>query len=470
MTINELCKQYNRNESSIRQKFARSKARLEGHITKSPYSKTISLDDYAVRYLLEDKRNRNVHMQIQNAPEPQPDDPQPAELHSLGAEIKDTADMYSHWSDEKKKKVMAICLEEVNKRDRALHDIPDSFKTQELCLEAVKNFGMALQYVPKRFITEELCSIAVRSHGFALRYVPKHFITARLCNIAVKDNSFALCYVPDKYISGETVRTIFDDNYHHSWISARKYMDFKEISNAQRLLKYVPEVFKTRSLCLKAISKSDSNVEYIPEKYLNDEELIKRMIDSPTSRKYIPLSYWTKEKLAETLKNDKQTEYTKKYGLNGFPKECFSYQLYLEFIEQKLIDPMDIYRNDYYASILTSEEKEHIRQNDLDEHNKLEKIYDLIQRDSENIRLMPTDSSKYNVYAITAVCKNGKTLRFIPMEKRTLYMCQAAVEDDPEAMLYVPEKFRKQIIEEVRQRSDWIRYIFDDIYFSDLLI
>ena len=131
---------------------------------------------------------------------------------------------------------------------------------------------------------------------------------------------------------------------------------------------------------------------------------------------------------------------------------------------------MDIYRSNYYSAVLTREEMKKIRQIDIDEHNRLEKIYALIQQDSKNIRLMPTDNEKYSVYALTAVCKCGEALRYVPMEMRTENMCQAAVEDNPDAILYVPDEYRQQIIENIRERNDWIKYIFDDGYLSDLFI
>lgn len=108
---------------------------------------------------------------------------------------------------------------------------------------------------------------------------------------------------------------------------------------------------------------------------------------------------------------------------------------------------MDIYRSDYYSAVLTREEMEKIRQIDIDEHNRLEEIYALIQQDSKNIRLI-----------------------YVPMEMRTENMCQAAVEDNPDAILYVPDEYRQQIIENIRERNDWIKYIFDDGYLSDLFI
>ena len=436
MTINELCKQYNRNESSIRQKFARSKARLEGHITISPYSKTISLDDYAVRYLLEDKRSRN---RTQSAPEPPV-----TTSKALETEIKNNADMFLYWSDEKKQRVMDICLEEVKKHYDALDDIPDSFKTYELCQRAVENQGVSLQFVPTRFITEELC------------------------NIAVRENSIALIYVPDEFKSEKMIQTAFD-NYKDCFNRIKGDLSFKERDKAWQLLKYVPEVFRTRDICFKAISKSDSNAQYVPPEYI-DEEFINKMIDSPVSREYIPLNYWTKTKIIETLKKDKETKYQEKFGLNGFPKEIFNYTFFLELVKSEIVDLADICGNEKFASILTKAERESIRNIDLERYYDHERIYEKIREDGNNIRMLSLDDPKYNYYSMVAVCSCGKTLRYIPMEKRDYRMCCAAVEDDPEAMLYVPDEYKERVVKDIRSRNHWIKYIFENDFLADMLI
>lgn len=434
MTIKEFCEQYNKVETNVRAKIAHNKEQLKDHITKSPYTRTITLDDFAVSFLLEDRRNKNGSYKGSegNVSDKQPINP---------ISVKETPDTFQHWSDEKKKRVMDICMTQVKKDHKQLGYIPDSFKTKELCQCAVENHGLALQYVPKCFVTKELC------------------------DIAVKGNSVALSYVPDEFKSSEMIQTAFNN-----YSEARKNcVSNDELDRDSNLLRYVPESYRTESICFKSLL-CDSNVKYIPAKYFNNDKFIAKMINSPVGRKNIPLSFWTKDKIKETLQNDNQTNYAHRYGLNGFPKECFNYELYLEFIDQKLIDPMDIYRSDYYSSILTSEEKEEIRKIDIDEHNRQEEIYALIQQDSKNIRLMPTDNERYSVYALTAVCKCGKALRYVPIELRTDYMCQAAVEDDPDAMIYVPDEYKQQIIENMRKRNDWIKYIFDDGYLSDLFI
>lgn len=435
MTIKEFCTEYGKSETNVRAKIAHNKDKLKDHVSKSPYTRTITLDDFAVSFLLEDRRSKSSSDESFTRKTEENEMPK-------GASVNDTVDIFQNWSDVKKKRVMDICMEQVKKQHRQLSYIPDSFKTKELCRCTVENYGLALQYVPECFVTKELCDIAVKS------------------------NSVALSYVPDKFKSSEMIQTAFNN-----YSEARKHcISSDELDRDSNLLQYVPEVFRTESICFKSLLVSDCNVKYIPAKYLNTDKFIEKMIRSPVSRKYIPLSFWTKDKIKETLQKDNQTNYAHCFGLNGYPKECFNYELYVEFIDQKLIDSMDIYRSDYYSAVLTREEMKKIRQIDIDEHNRLEKIYALIQQDSKNIRLMPTDNEKYSVYALTAVCKCGEALRYVPMEMRTENMCQAAVEDNPDAILYVPDEYRQQIIENIRERNDWIKYIFDDGYLSDLFI
>lgn len=438
MTIKEFCEQYNKVETNVRAKIAHNKEQLKDHITKSPYTRTITLDDFAVSFLLEDRRNKNGSYK---GSEGIVSDKQPINPIS----VKETPDTFQHWSDEKKQKVMEICLEEVKHYHYKLSYIPDSFKNAELCQRAVESQGLALQYVPKRLITEELC------------------------NIAVNENSIALAFVPDQFKTMKMIKIVFD-NYKDARKRVNGHMTMDEMDIDSHLLRYVPEKFRTRSICLMAVSKFKSNAAYIPSEYLNDEDIIAEIIKAPESRKYIPINYWTKDKIIATLKIDKQSKYSDSFGLNGFPKECFSYNLYLEFIKAKLINPQDIYGNEYYSSILTKNEIENIRQIEIDEYNRLNELYRLITEDSNNIRLMSVDEPKYGIYSLTAVCKCGKALKYIPVERRTYEMCRAAIEDDPDAMLYVPDEYKQQIIDDIRKRNDWIKYIFDDGYLSDLFI
>ncbi|MBQ5331753.1 MAG: DUF4116 domain-containing protein, partial [Oscillospiraceae bacterium] len=72
-------------------------------------------------------------------------------------------------------------------------------------------------------------------------------------------------------------------------------------------------------------------------------------------------------------------------------------------------------------------------------------------------------------YAMYAVCKCGEALKYIPVERRDFDLCKAAIVNDPNSIRYVPEEFKKQIMDNITGRTDWLRYLFDDGYFSDIL-
>lgn len=429
MTIKEFCEKYNKDEKNVRAKVFRYKGELKDHISKTPYTKTLNLDDYAVEFLLEDRRGRYN----QDIPE------QPTEDVSFRP---NNVDMFPHWSAEKKRKVMDICFQEVKKYWYSLQYIPDEFKTYELCKCAVENQGLALEYVPKWFVTQEIC------------------------DIAVKENSIALAYVPGKFITGEMVKIAFD-NCTDMRKRVKGFMTTSEMDAAEHLLKYVPDRFVDKDICLKALVYSASNAQFIPPKFMEDEAMIIEANKDIVSRKYIPRWYWTKEHVIETIK--KYTDDKRINGLVGIPREAFNNDFYLELIDAKVIDPEDVWKSDYYSGILTSTERNSIRQIDIDKDEQYEQFKELIQKDSNNIRLISLDDEHYYRYAMFAVCKCGETLKYIPVERRDFDLCKAAIRDDPNAMRYVPDEFKEQIVEEITGRTDWLRYLFDDGYFSDIL-
>ena len=97
MTIKEFCNYYGKSEANIYAKLRRSKNELGEHISKTPYSKTLVLDEYAVNYLLTDKRSGNAS-EIVSKPE-QIEEP---------IKLKEETQLYKFWSDDKSKKVNII--------------------------------------------------------------------------------------------------------------------------------------------------------------------------------------------------------------------------------------------------------------------------------------------------------------------------------------------------------------------------
>lgn len=443
MTIQEFCEQYNKTEATVSAKIHRNKDILNEHILKTPYTKTIMLDEYAIEFLLTDQRTANAVDNSITFASNKTDKP-----------VKDDTQIYRSWSAEKSAKVMTMCLKEARSHKNALKYVPDGFKTYDLCKCAVKFNGMALEFVPQMYITDELCRIAVSN-----------------CYTA-------LAFVPSKYMTEEMIINAFD-NFSVDETGNCEYLDYK-----RKLLGYVPEKMRSEELCLKAITAQASNVKYIPRECFTDaiikqalttnigikyiptkffyvEKIISLALRSSEGRKRIPIEYWTKLKIIETIKN---------FGFDGIPREMFDYNFYVMLINEHYIRPEQILNYRYYSDGLSEDEINSIQKISFERKEQDDKYYDLIQQDPYNIKSFPIEDEEYNLYASIAVSSCGKVLKYIPLDKRTFGLCEKAVINDVSALLYVPNVFKEKIIELLSQRDDLLKYIFEDDFLGEIFI
>lgn len=462
MTIKEFCKKYDRLEANVRGKIHRNRSSLKEHITKTPYSKNVSLDEFAVNFLLEDRRSRkSVKKQNEKsdaaAAEKPVEDPAP----------KNTASEYEYqayhfWSDEKTAKVMELCFQKVHDDYRTLEYIPDGFKTMSLCKCAVENHGIALNYVPEQYVSDELC------------------------RIAVDNDCIALMFVPEKHLTYNMVKSAFEKyaEKNSEAIENKSMLGGDMTDNIRQLLSFVPTEMRSRYICTKALQGSPFNIKFIPiscfteeiiEKalqteigirnlpnvFFSREDVIAAALQTRTGRERIPLEYWTKEKIIETIK---------KYGFEGIPREVFDYKLYIKLIDAELLKPEQVYESDYYSKPLSEQEWESLRNIAVKRQMRYDELYELILKDPHNIRLMSPDDEKYDLYAYVAIGGDGDALKYIPMSKRTYRMCKEAVGRSADALLYVPEEFKEKLISEIKGRRDILKYIFNGDYFSDMFL
>lgn len=97
MTVKEFCEKYDKKEANVRAKISRSKETLSGHITKTPCSKAFLLDEFAVDFLLSDRRETNdVYEKSKEETCEQ--------KVSASEPVVNKSDMYMHWSSEKRKR------------------------------------------------------------------------------------------------------------------------------------------------------------------------------------------------------------------------------------------------------------------------------------------------------------------------------------------------------------------------------
>lgn len=431
MTIKEFCQKYKKDEANVRAKIYRYKSELNGHVSKK--GKTSDLDDFAIEFLLNDRRS---HSSLS-------EDSSPADTAEPVVQDKDAEkenpnmnQTYKYWNTDRIQKVMNICLEEVQKNHKALYYIPNDFKTFELCEAAVKSHGIAIQYVPEKYLTEELCKTAVNT------------------------DSVAFAFVPENYKTDDMIHTAFNNYERSKSIALNLHTEDREIP--WRLLKYVPQGCITEDICIKAIKVSGWNAQYIPKELFTDK-IIQLALKSNAGRKYIPKEYWTKDNIIKTIKE---------HGLNmsGIPTELFNFPLYIELINTGVIMPEDVHQNRAYSGILSEEELNKIIDIDHAQKQRYDEIYELIIKEPHNIMIMSPDDDRYDLYAMIAVARCGDVIRYVPKHKRSFEICNAAVTQNIDTLLYVPEEFKEQIIGNIRKRPDFLTRIFNDGYFSEMLL
>lgn len=106
MTIKEFCTEYGKSETNVRAKIAHNKDKLKDHVSKSPYTRTITIDDFAVSFLLEDRRSKGSSDESFERKSEE-------KVVPKGTMSNETADAFQNWNDAKKKRVMDICMEQV---------------------------------------------------------------------------------------------------------------------------------------------------------------------------------------------------------------------------------------------------------------------------------------------------------------------------------------------------------------------
>ncbi|MCL2128741.1 MAG: DUF4116 domain-containing protein [Treponema sp.] len=158
-----------------------------------------------------------------------------------------------------KLKTGEFCLFAVQRHGLSLEFVPEKIKTPEICLTAVQQHGFALEFVPEEFKTEELCLAAVQKHGYSLKFVPEKVKTQEVCLAAVQQNNYALFFVPDKYKT--------ENDFQKTMELCIDYVQYPD----GRALRYIPEKFKTKELCLIAAS----NLE---DRYYDNPDLLEEFI------------------------------------------------------------------------------------------------------------------------------------------------------------------------------------------------
>ena len=236
---------------------------------------------------------------------------------------------------------------------------------------------------------DKLCKIAVEKDTWTLQFIPDNVKIQQpeLCEFAVNENVKTLQFVP------ESIK-----------LKNPKLCKIAVTKDGETL-KFVPDSIKLKNpkLCDIAISNNGLAIAYVPDpiKIQYPELYQKAVSENGNALGLIPEDI--------ILANPKLCAIAIRY--NGDNIEFVPSELITKFIEPAFdrINPFVTEIN--FQEIL----------NKIPKNERTPDIYELFLR------------------------KNGSTLKYIPIEDRSLKLCQIAVSQDRSALNYVPDKFRDEL-------------------------
>jgi len=233
------------------------------------------------------------------------------------------------------------------------------------------------------------------------------------------------------------------------------------------VLKYIPDIFKTKELCNLAFERSPYSIEYIPEEYITERQCLQAIKCSGYLLNDIPMKYRTKEICMIAMQSDSSPDF------KDIPKEFLDKDIYLSWLMNSSfkIDPLkkipeQFYDYDIYLAAVKADGRElkYVPK----ELISSEMCYEAIRKDSEAAKYIPPNlfSEKmanalvekgdyYFEYipkevlneeiCIKAIKKGdrfrGTVLKHIPDEMKTQKMCDVAIEVSVWSLASVPEKY-----------------------------
>ena len=304
-------------------------------------------------------------------------------------------------------------LQTIKEAPLGLRFVPKALKTAKVCLAAVKCSGFYLKYVPKELKTEDLCLLAVLDDGRALEHVPGKFKTPELCLLAVENDGSALEHVPRKLKTPELCL-----------FAVRKYW---------LALKFVPIEYQTVELCLIAVKKEKWAIKFVPKEIRATDPCF----SSVELKKH-------RKKRKSIVKREKTTTKKNDMKIMALAGKIDSEEKALDFVRKK---------PEYFLQI-------------PEQWRTKEVCLAAITSFGMPCAEVPAElqSEEFFLEAVR-INTNGKALKYIPEEFRTMDVCSEAIRKFPEALEYVPEtlKTSEMCLAAVQRNCMLLKYIPEDL-------
>ncbi|WP_165043881.1 DUF4116 domain-containing protein [Dysgonomonas sp. ZJ709] len=328
-------------------------------------------------------------------------------------------------------------------------NIPDMLKDKQMCIDVVKINGWLLGFVPQDFRTKEMSIDAIKTNYHAMQYVPDKLKTANFYLEAIKINGNALKYVPEEFKSNHLCNEAVKNSKDYRIIEHLPYDDLcnkvidrsiekGQIREAMKLIK--PECI-TGEIAYKVAKHDIYSLSMVPKELMTPHFCSFAILENPKTLRYLPESYTKKEICLEAIIRDVE-------AINGIPDSLKTKEFYKELIglnplsfiytpkEFKDRELAELAINNYTKvgaraiGVFSSIPYPDLCLEAIRKENNPETVLDIV--------FHMNDKVKNGDIALEAVKKNSACLPFIPEELRIKEVCEEVMKREPKYINWVP--------------------------------
>lgn len=336
-----------------------------------------------------------------------------------------------------------VCAVAVSINHRALAYVPDAQIDQEMCFAAVNQSAMALQWVPPRFRSQQLCNLAIAKDAWAIEYVPQENQSAEICKAFTQMQDFDLSRITEHSRSSELCLAAVTEDFSRRVIF--RQLDAPESTAAERRkwhlsFDYVPEHYKTVSMCRKAVLTAPHLIEKTPIESRTPDTCKYAVTEEGQLLGQVPEEYRTPELCKIAVENDW-------WAIRYVPRQYQTTDLCLDIFEMNGVP---------FASLP-----------DVLKTSAL--CLSAVMRDHKQMKYVP-DNAKTVDIALIAVKGDFTNYKYIPRDVQSEKVWMAAAIQDGFTLEVVPERFKSQDVcfESLTRNKDAYDFIPDQIKTSDL--
>lgn len=360
------------------------------------------------------------------------------------------------------------------------------------CMNLVKINGLFLQFVPNELQTKELITIALQQNGFSLQFVIETFIDTayeEFCKLAInqnpntvqyifkfadqlKGNLFQLCY----YALNKDIHVL-----QFIPIELRNMDMYKILANNNGTnLRHIPDSYKTKEICNLAIINTPYAIEFIPDSKKTTELYKLLLSHNGIHIIYIPEKDRSYELCKIAVENNL-------HAITFVPKNMINIELCKICLNKDIkafwylepVIPDTLYSDIIFEVIRTNPAifehipKKHKNINflkyaiytDYSLFNKIEEdliTYDIclitVSGNGSMLQFVPNKFMTYDLCRLAITRTTDKMIiTFVPFHLKSLELYRLAVQQNREALEYVPEFYKPEFLKTEFSESEFIK-------------